>query len=129
MMIATNWGVFEIGMRPENTIPHGDTREMQIRARSEDHLDALRAHFPMLGDTITLNWGKMDFPYRAYISRTNLVLLLAGLESTVDYVQFKKDAVTPRLHGLLSRLWSAHLAAYPEGSVYSAKSWWKHSDK
>lgn len=118
MMLATNWGVYEICQRHAKFIEPGDSRDMEIRARDKQHLHNLRVVFPLIGSTVNLS-GDADFPFRAFISRPCLAMLLADLADEIDYVQFKKDAVDPKLHNLLSRMWSVWLAAYPKGSVYS----------
>ena len=61
MMIATNWGVYEFGERDPQFIEYGDTREMQVRARDAEHLDALRALYPELGPNVYIGYGKADF--------------------------------------------------------------------
>ena len=121
MMLATNWGVYEICNRHAEFIQPDDNRDMEIRARDKEHLDNLRIIFPALGKEFMVGWGKSDFQYRVFISRTDLVLLMATLPDVVDYVQFKKDATTDKLHRLLSRFWSAWLDEYPDGSSYTAK--------
>lgn len=120
MMLATNFGVYEICMRHAKFIDVGDDRNMEIRARDASHLEALRDITTAdLGETLAILDGTADFPYRAFISRTELAILMAGLAGEIDYVQFKKDAVTERLHRLLSSFWTSHLTAYPRASVYS----------
>ena len=117
MMLATNWGVYEICQRHAKFIAKGDNRDMEVRARDKLHLRNLRDVCPRLGPTVDLS-GDADFPYRAFITREGLALLLAAVADEIDYVQFKKDA-KPKLHTLLTRFWTAWLTAYPKGSHYT----------
>lgn len=120
MMIATNWGVFEIGERAQEFIGEDDTRELQVRARSGEHLRALRDRVAGLGESIYLD-GIADFPWRAYISRADLGAGLATLVDELDYERFKEGAQNDhKLHALLSRMWSDWLQAYPHGSRYTS---------
>jgi hypothetical protein len=122
MMIATNWGVYEIGLRAAAFVEPGDTRELQVRARLASHLDALRERIPGLGETIFLD-GIADFPYRAYIARDVLGMGLWDLAfNEVTYERFKEGAHKSgdhKLHGLLSRMWTAWLDTYPAHSSYT----------
>lgn len=127
MMLATNWGVYEICVRHAKFIKDGDHRDMEIRARSQQHLRELHDRFPeFITGIVALTDGTADFQYRAFISRPDLAVLLASLPPMIDYVQFKKDAKDTKLHSLLSRFWTVWLDAYPKGSVYSTPSKGKH---
>ena len=120
MMIATNWGVYEFGKRDPQFRDAGDPRDMQIRARSAIHLEALRQRWPRLGDTVYLGSGVADFQYRVYITRAQLAdMMLVLVMEDINYVQFKKDAEDHKLHGVLSAFWTTLLHAYPHGSSYS----------
>lgn len=118
MMIATNWGVYEICERHAQFIDPADDRDMEIRARDKDHLKALRKRFRGVGPILDLE-GIADFPYRVFITRDDLARMLASLAYEIDYVQFKKDAKNKRLYKLLCDLWTKWLNAYPQGSIYS----------
>jgi hypothetical protein len=119
MMIATNWGVYEIAKRHAEFIEPGDTRQMEIRARRKQHLATLRQLFPSLAETFSIKDGSADFPFRAFISRSDLALLLATLEMTIDYVEFKKDARDPELHHLLNVMWTSWLRTWPKFSKHT----------
>lgn len=119
MMLATNWGIYEITQRHAEFIEDGDNRDMEIRTRSDEHLILLRAWFPELSETLAILDGTADFPYRVFITRDGLARLLASLPDTIDYVQFKKDAKDPVLHRLLDRMWTSWLNAFPRYSRYS----------
>lgn len=136
MMIATNWGVFEFGKREDKFRDADDPRDMQIRARSVQHLDALRAHFPALGETVYLGYGVADFQYRVYITHKQLSEMMYVITGQIDYVRFKEGAHKDgKLYKVLSDMWSTLLNAYPEGSSYTAirgdrrrdrrKYWWE----
>lgn len=121
MMIATNWGVYEFGKRDMQFREVDDPRDMQIRARSREHLQALREVCPWLGETVYLGDGVADFQYRVYITHKELSELMYVVTGTIDYIQFKKDAVDNKLHQVLSDFWTTLLRAYPHGSSYGPK--------
>jgi len=137
MMVATNWGVFEFGKRDMQFRDADDPRDMQIRARSFQHLEALRQHFPTLGETVFLGMGVADFQFRVYITKEQLAEMMYELTTQIDYIRFKEGAHKDhKLHGVLSAMWSTLLHAYPEGSSYSVarkpmkvsarnKFWWE----
>lgn len=122
MMVATNWGVFEFGRRDMQFRDADDPRDMQIRARSVVHLQALRDHFPLLGETVFLGMGVADFQFRVYITKAQMAEMMSVLVTQIDYIRFKEGAAKDhKLHGVLSAMWSTHLNAYPEGSSYHFK--------
>src|SRR5690349_838180 len=139
MLVATTWGIFEFGERDPKFRDADDPRDMQIRARSVQHLSALRENFPTLGETVFLGMGVADFQFRVYITRADLGKMMSVLAMDIDYVQFKKGAIKDsRLYGVLSDMWSVLLNAYPEGSSYrrspyerqgkqrkQKKNWWE----
>lgn len=120
MILATNWGIYEITQRHTEFIVKGDKREMEIRARSAEHLMNLREVFPELGRTLAILNGTADFPYRAFISRSDLARLLAAVADTIEYVEFKKDATDKKIHRVLNSMWSTWLHTFPKYSKYSS---------
>jgi hypothetical protein len=120
MMIATNFGIYEVGLRPADTIDEGDRRVLQVRSRRQMDLERLRAVLPgELDDTVILDVpGGVDWQYRAYISRAGLGRLLAKVSEDLDYVEFKKDAVDDGLYAALNDMWTAVLRRFPVGSRY-----------
>lgn len=137
MMLATNWGIYEICERHVEFIEPGDPRTMEIRTRDRKHIKELRKRYPgLIGETIALTDGTADFPYRVFITRADLTGVLAGLVYEIDYVQFKKDAKDPIVHRVLNSMWSTWLNAYPKFSKWNAttllrptierrrKNWW-----
>lgn len=130
MMVATNWGVFEFGKRDKQFRDADDPRDMQIRARSAQHLKALREHFPALGETVFLGMGVADFQFRVYITKEDLANMMFDLTTEIDYIRFKEGAAKDhRLHGVLSAMWSTLLHAYPEGSSYTVARYVKQPQK
>lgn len=135
MMVATNWGVFEFGKRDGQFRAKGDDRDMQIRARSDKHLNALRDHFPSLGENVYLGDGVADFQWRVYITHKELAEMMYVITGQIDYIRFKEGASKDhKLHGVLSAMWSTLLNAYPQGSSYTTsrkpkqktnKFWWE----
>lgn len=120
MMVATNWGVYEFGKRDPAFRELGDRRDMQIRARDEGHLNALRDHYPYLGENVYLGDGVADFQWRVYISKEDLADMMYTLVMQLDYIRFKEGAAKDhKLHSVLSAFWSTLLNAYPKGSSYT----------
>lgn len=118
MFIATNFGIFEIGKRPQQFIPEGDDRNLQVRSRSFVHLHRLREKYlPTLGETVILD-KPTDFQYRAYLTKDQLAEMLAALADEVTYEQFKHDALDDKLYKALSAMWTAWLRFYPKGSMW-----------
>ena len=121
-MIATNWGVYEFGKRDKQFRDADDPRDMQIRARSVQHLNALREHFPQLGETVFLGAGVADFQFRVYITQEQMAEMMSVLVMQIDYIRFKEGAHKDhKLHGVLSAFWTTLLNAYPEGSSYTSQ--------
>lgn len=119
MMIATNFGVYEIGVRYEDDRQgkiRGD-RTMQIRARRVQDLIKLRERFcPGLGKIHST--PKRDWPYRVYCTRAQVREVMAAIADSINYEFFKQDAEDEDLHHSLDRMWAAHLRVFPKGSVY-----------
>lgn len=125
MMIATNWGVYEFGKRDPNFRDAGDPRDMQIRARSAGHLEALRERYPALGETVYLGDGVADFQYRVYITKPQLADMMRVLVmDDIDYIRFKEGALKDgKLYKVLSDFWTTLLRAYPVGSSYTTSKY------
>lgn len=122
MMIATNWGVYEFGKRDPQFRDKDDPRDMQIRARVRVHLQALREHFPALGETVYLGDGVADFQYRVYITHKDLSEMMYVITGQIDYIRFKEGAAKDhKLHNVLSAFWRTLLNAYPAGSSYTTR--------
>jgi hypothetical protein len=130
MWVMTSFGIFMPGLRPAHTIPAGDDRLLQIRARRIHDLAVLRAEYlPGLGDIIQIE--HTDYQYRAYCTHAQWADALAKLAMDIDYVKFKdtteKKYHDKALHNLYNILWGKILDAFPKGSVYTSyKTGLKH---
>lgn len=125
MMIGTSFGVFYPTLRSPKTIAEGDDRTVQIRARRRSDLEMLREHYiPNMGETLAFK--NSDYQFRAFCTPDELANALARLALDMDYTAFKHTPVDryrdTRLLHLYEAFWSAHLRAFPSGSVYS-RSW------
>jgi hypothetical protein len=120
MMIATNFGIYEVGLRPADTIAEGDDQVLQVRSRRRIDLTMLRAYLQeAMGPTIELDVpGGVDWQYRAYISRAGLADLMSNVIDDIGYVEFKKDAVDDGLYAALNDMWTVVLRRFPVGSRY-----------
>jgi len=124
MIVATSFGMFMPALRPAKSIPPGDNRTLQVRSRRKIDLDRLRAlYLPDLGPTIQL--PKTDYQYRAYCTLAQWGEALALMALDINYTKFKDTPLNyfkdSALSYAYSRIWSAALDAFPEGSVY--RSW------
>lgn len=122
MMIATNFGIYEVGLRPEETIDEGDDRVLQVRSRRRIDLIMLRDYLhEALSETVELDVpGGVDWQFRAYISRDGLAKLMANVIADLNYVEFKKDAIDDGLYAALNDMWTAVLTRFPVGSRYAS---------
>jgi hypothetical protein len=123
MWVMTSYGIFMPGLRPSHTVPEGDNRLLQIRARRIQDLEILRKeHLPGLGDIIRIE--HTDYQYRAYCTHEQWAAALAKIAMDIDYVKFKdtteKKYHDRALHNLYNILWGKILDAFPTGSVYTS---------
>jgi hypothetical protein len=114
MWVMTSWGVLMPGLRPEGTIPEGDNRVLQVRARRKKDLEMLRDKYmgDELGDIISL--PHTDYEWRAYSTLEAWGRALAKIGEDIDYVKFKETAEKVYddhdLHGLYLSVWSTIFA-------------------
>lgn len=109
MWIMTSFGVLMPSVRPEGTVPAGDNRLIQVRARRAQDLRILKAEYlPELGEIIEIPYS--DYEYRAYCTHEQWAAALAAMAMDIDYTKFKPTTETkyrdPQLHALYNRIWS-----------------------
>lgn len=108
MWVFTSFGVLMPSVRPAGTIPAGDDRLIQVRARREKDLRILKAEYlPELGDIIEIPYS--DYEYRAYCTHEQWAAALAKISMDIDYTKFKPTTESkyrdPQLHALYNRVW------------------------
>jgi len=119
MWILTNFGAFMPALRPPETVPDGDTRTIQIRARRRKDLERLRDHYmgDDLGRTYTVRGA--DYQFRADCTPDALARTVALLALEIDYVSFKDTTVTRwrdhQLHDAYMGVWRVLHAALAPG--------------
>lgn len=119
-VLATNFGIYEIGVRPRAFVDEGDDREMQVRSRRELDIVKLRRYYiPELGDIVELGSGKADYQFRAYCTREQLARGMARFAYDINYEKFKEGAEDRKLYSVLSAIWGAWLDGWPRGSSYN----------
>lgn len=133
MWVMTSFGIFMPGLRPEHTVPEGDNRVLQVRARRKIDLERLRDIYmgDDLGDSISL--AHTDYEWRAYCTLEAWGRALAKIAMDIDYVKFKETAEKKfddhDLHGAYLKIWSslfshfstpAHQDDYWGSSVYGS---------
>jgi hypothetical protein len=129
MWVFTPFGILMPGLRPKHTVPAGDDRLLQVRARRIQDLEILRARYmPGMGDIIRL--PHTDYQFRAYCTHEQWAAALAGMAMDIDYVKFKEQTEKKygdrKLHDLYTKLWFSIFSAFPKGSSYdrpTPKSW------
>ena len=105
MWVMTNFGMFFPSVRPADTVPVGDDRTIQVRARRKEDLDRLRAgYMPSLGPTVYM--PKTDYQYRAYCTPREWETASAVIASTINYTKFKPTAVDAELGDLYMDIWN-----------------------
>ncbi|MGH9919477.1 MAG: hypothetical protein ACRD6W_11505, partial [Nitrososphaerales archaeon] len=82
--------------------------ELQVRARSEAHLERLReSRFPELGPTVSI--AHRDYPCRAFTTKEALGECLVRLAKAIDYSNFKDTVYTrhsPKRANIYGAVWS-----------------------
>lgn len=107
MWVMTSWGILMPSLRPPATVPDGDDRVLQVRARRDRDLNILRAlYLPELGETI--HTPTFDYNYRAYCTKAQFAAAMAKVTEDIDYEKFKPT--TDRfndneLHGVYNSIW------------------------
>lgn len=112
MWVMTSFGILMPSVRPAGTVPRGDDRVMQIRARRRKDLEILKAEYmgDKLGEIMAL--VGTDYEYRAYCTRADWATAMAQMSLDIDYTKFKPTTDRYKdheLHGLYLRLWGAIL--------------------
>lgn len=134
MWMMTSFGILMPAVRPPHTVPEGDNRTMQVRAREEAYLQILRDDY--MGDTLgeTLATPDKDYQFRAYCTPEDFAAAAAKIVMDIDYAKFKpttaryEDRLGKKgeatLHGLYNAMWSTQLTYGPKtGSSYSIGAW------
>lgn len=108
MWICLPMGMYMPALRPAHTIPAGDDRLLQIRARRRVDLDRLRRELlPELGDTVHLK--HTDYEFRAYCTHEQWANALAQAALDIDYVKFKEQSEVKyndkKLHDVYTAMW------------------------
>ena len=109
-----------------------DPRDMVVRARRKEWINAFRKYCPELGPTLHLK--NRDYQYRAYVKRDDLAAGVAKAVMAISYPNFKSATLTPKhglrsaklrnsLHTAYNKVWNDLLDAGDGTSVYDFKHW------
>lgn len=138
MWVFTSFGVLMPSVRPKGTIPAGDDRLIQVRARRMRDLIILKNEYlPELGDIIEIPYS--DYEYRAYCTHEQWAAALAKISMDIDYTKFKPTTEAKygdkQLHDLYNKVWGVffstvstlgHQERYlfgPQGRKKSKRRW------
>ena len=108
MWIMAPFGVLMPSLRPQGTVPEGDVRTIQIRARRRSELEWLKAlYFKDMEEIIFM--PNTDYEYRTYCTPDKLAEVLGNMARDIDYTKFKPTTETfgeKKLHEAYNRIWS-----------------------
>lgn len=113
MWLLTNFGMFSAVERRPGSVPAGDNRTLQIRARSKDHLDTLRDRYmgDTLGPTVTADddprFKGSDYEFRAYCTPEAFGRAAMQTAMDIDYTNFKNSVKDHELHEAYMDVWTA----------------------
>jgi len=110
MWICTSFGILMPSVRPAGTVPAGDDRVIQVRARRRQDLEILKAKY--MGDKLGEIQALVgtDYEYRAYCTKADWATAMAQMSLDIDYTKFKPTTdryKDHRLHTLYLRMWGA----------------------
>lgn len=121
MWVMTSFGIFMPSLRPEEHVPAGDERKLQIRARRERELLILKElYMKDAGEIVHL--PNTDYEFRIYCTHQEWANVMAQLALDIDYVKFKdttdrwNDA---RLHAAYLRIWGILYDMFSTNRVFS----------
>jgi hypothetical protein len=107
MWVMTSWGILMPGLRPADTVPAGDNRLIQIRARRKGDLVRLKKmYMPQLGEIIYLSFT--DYEYRVYCTHEEWAEALYLIAMDMNYVKFKEtteEYADSKLHAAYNAIW------------------------
>jgi len=126
MWICTSFGILMPSVRPAGTVPAGDDRVIQVRARRRQDLEILKAEY--MGDKLGEIQALVgtDYEYRAYCTRTDWATAMAQMSLDINYTKFKPTTdryKDHRLHTLYLRMWGAIMHELSTKSYQEA--YWK----
>lgn len=107
MWVFTSWGVLMPGLRPPETIPEGDDKVIQIRARRKIELERLQAFYPGEYSEI-IYLGFTDYEFRTYVTKEEWGRVLSLIGQDIDYVKFKSSTEAfkeHKLHDAYNEIW------------------------
>lgn len=94
-----------------------DPTVMMIRARSAEHLEALRTRFASeLGDKGIVENAGTDYRYRMLVSHSAWCRIAAELADEIDYGNFKDQLNDDGYHAAALRVWNV-MYRYQDGEV------------
>lgn len=99
MWLFTQHGFFSATQVPERK------SLIQIRARTDEHLKALKKEFPIIKRSKIIETPKADYRFRIVLMRWRWEKLAADLTREIDYPNFKgRVAVTPKINEMSREL-------------------------
>lgn len=110
MWVMASWGVLFPSQRPEGTIPTGDDKTIQIRARRKIELQRACEFYPEaeISAKDIIFMPKTDYEYRVYCTPVQLGVLLAAMALDINYTKFKPTTENfgeKKLHDAYNKIW------------------------
>jgi hypothetical protein len=106
MWTLTNFGAFSTTLRDVKSVPRGDDRLLQVRARRAKHLLELKNRYmPMVGEIVRK--PDRDYEFRFYCTHDDWALAVARMAQDINYGNFKNSVKDRDLHDAYIRVWSA----------------------
>lgn len=121
MWIMTTYGILMPAALPETSRPEYDGRwnpawDMQVRARDRDALIRVRKEMLDRGGAVPPSriqyTAGRDYEFRMYVDRLAFAAVMAHQITEIDYVKFKPNAVTAKLHNVYTHIWYVVAKAY-----------------
>lgn len=125
MWIMTSFGIFMPSLRPEEHVPAGDERKLQIRARRERELRILISEYMpdrTAADIVHLPFT--DYEFRVYCTHAEWAQVMAKLAMDIDYVKFKDTTSRwndAKLHTAYLRIWSTLYDMFSTNRTFDVK--------
>lgn len=124
MWLFTSGGLLMPSARPPKTVPLGDDRTLQIRARRWRDLDRLRTEYMQGKLGPIMHTPKMDYEFRAYCTPEAFAWAVFQMIMGIDYQKFKPTTEDrygdKELHTAYNAVWATVMTHLGSWERYAA---------